>query len=48
MQAALAGLDPIYCEGYSYSKCALVLVSIMQTDEFTSELFTPGGGGSAS
>ncbi|WP_144958025.1 DUF4113 domain-containing protein [Pseudomonas oryzihabitans] len=45
MQAALAGLDPIYREGYAYSKCAVVLGSIVQTDEFTPDLFAPAGQG---
>lgn len=44
-QAALAGLDPIYREGYAYSKCAVVLGSIVQTDEFTLDLFAPTGQG---
>ena len=45
MQAALAGLDPIYREGYAYSKCAVVLGSIVQIDEFTPDLFAPAGQG---
>jgi len=45
VQAALAGLDPIYRERYSYSKCAMVLGSIVQTDEFTPDLFAPAGPG---
>lgn len=43
MQAALAGLDPIYREGYAYSKGAVVLGSIVQTDEFTPDFFAPAG-----
>lgn len=45
VQAALAGLDPIYREGHAYSKCAVVLGSIVQTDEFTRDLFAPCGQG---
>ncbi|NMZ43494.1 Y-family DNA polymerase [Pseudomonas oryzihabitans] len=45
VQAALAGLEPIYREGYAYSKCAVVLGSIVQTDEFTPDLFAPAGQG---
>lgn len=41
VQVVLAGLDPIYREGYAYSKCAGVLGSIVQTDEFTPDLFAP-------
>lgn len=48
MQAALAGLEPIYREGYAYSKCAVVLGSIVQTDEFTPDLFAPAGQGGPS
>jgi len=43
VQAALAGPDPIYREGYAYSKCAVVLGSIVQTDEFTPDLFALAG-----
>ncbi|WP_133861657.1 MULTISPECIES: DUF4113 domain-containing protein [Pseudomonas] len=45
VQAVLAGLDPIYREGYAYSKCAMVLGSIVQTDEFMPDLFAPAGQG---
>lgn len=45
MQAALARLYPIYREGYAYSKCAVVLGSIVQTDEFTLDLSAPAGQG---
>ncbi|WP_426943828.1 DUF4113 domain-containing protein [Pseudomonas oryzihabitans] len=38
-------MDPIYREGYAYSKCAVVLGSIVQTDEFTPDLFAPAGQG---
>lgn len=49
VQAALARLDPIYREGYAYSKCAVMLGSIVKTDEFTPDLFArPGRGGPAS
>jgi len=45
VQAALAGLDPIYRKGYAYSKCAVVLGSIVQTDEYTPDLFASAGQG---
>jgi DNA polymerase V len=45
VQAALARLYPIYREGYAYSKCAVVLGSIVQTDEFTLDLSAPAGQG---
>nr|WP_261793844.1 hypothetical protein [Pseudomonas oryzihabitans] len=45
VQAALARLYPIYREGSAYSKCAVVLGSIVQTDEFTPDLSAPAGQG---
>jgi DNA polymerase V len=45
VQAVLSGLSPIYREGDVYSKCAVVLGSMVQTDEFTPDLFAPAGQG---